>query len=318
MVVAVLGAAVLSASAAHAARPTLAFRVFADTGHNMDGIVWTGSSFLYVENTTNAVWSAPAAGSPLTPFATMPNMVEETRCILSPGTHGFPPGVIFCHSPDNKIYELGADGSSVSVFATLPVPASPVSDGALAFDAFGGFGYQLVAATGRSGTPQPSGGAVYTVSATGQVAEVGSYAGPGADEITIAPRRFGSVGGEALLALDGGASSGSVIAMDAHGGVRTIASLPGGPNPIAVIPPPAAPAPGAPPAGLYVTNDINPDVYFAPASPLAAFAGDVIVGSENTARFWILAPRGKGFVHLAVRHNLRGGHYSLEGCIFAP
>src|SRR5579871_1067567 len=114
----------------HAPKPTLSFRVFANTGHGMDSIVWTGSQFLYVENTTNVVWSAPPNGSPLTQFAAMPNLVEETRCILSPGTHGFPAGVIFCHSPDDKIYELSADGKTMSVFATLPTPAGNVSDGA--------------------------------------------------------------------------------------------------------------------------------------------------------------------------------------------
>ena len=52
-------------------------------------------------------------------------------CILSPGTHGFAPGVIFCHSPDNKIYEISADGATMTVFATLPAPYPPAADGAL-------------------------------------------------------------------------------------------------------------------------------------------------------------------------------------------
>jgi hypothetical protein len=34
--------------------------------------------------------AAPPEGQPLHKFATMPRLVEETRCILSPGSHGFP------------------------------------------------------------------------------------------------------------------------------------------------------------------------------------------------------------------------------------
>ena len=85
-------------------RPTLRFQVITKTTQKLDSIVWTGRQFLYVQNTRNTVWAAPPAGRPLHKFATMPTLVEETRCILSPGSHGFPSGAIFCHSPDNKIY----------------------------------------------------------------------------------------------------------------------------------------------------------------------------------------------------------------------
>lgn len=317
--VAVLALAAVGSAAAGASRPTLSFRVFANTGHNMDAILWTGRQFLYVENTANTIWSAPAAGVPLQQFASMPNMVEETRCVLSPGSHGFPAGVIFCHSPDNKIYEISSDGGSVTVFATLPAPAGTVSDGALDWDSGGHFGYQLVAATGRSGAGQPPGGAVFTISAAGVVGEVGTYSGPGADEVMIAPASFGSVGGQALLTLDGGADTGSLVAMDANGNTRTVLQLSGGLNPIAAIPATSSVAKQTqqmPTAGLYVTNDINSYVYFAPASQLAGYAGDLILGSEDKAQFWIVIPRGKSFRALPVRHTLRGRNYSLEGCVF--
>jgi hypothetical protein len=313
---ALVGAGVGSA----ATQPRLSFRVFANTGHSMDAILWTGAQFLYVENTANTVWAAPAAGLPVRQFASMPRLSEETRCVLSPGTHGFPVGVIFCHSPDDKIYEISHEGSSVSVFATLPVAAGTVSDGALAWDPVGRFGYQLVAATGRSGSGRPPGGAVFTISSAGAVSQIGTYKGPGADEVMIAPAGFGSVGGQALLTLDAGGDSGALIAMDEHGNTRTLLSLPDGLNPIAAIPPASSTVKGnqAPPAGLYVTNDINPNVYFAPASQLAAYAGDLIIGSENKARFWIVVPHGKRFRARRVRHTLRGQNYSLEQAVFIP
>jgi hypothetical protein len=210
----------------------------------------------------------------------------------------------------------------VTVFATLPVPSGTVSDGALDWDRVGRFGYQLVAATGRSGSGQPPGGAVFTISAAGAVKQVGTYTGPGADEVMIAPASFGSVGGQALLTLDGGADSGALVAMDASGTTRTLLTLPGGLNPIAAIAATSSTTAGksqaAPPAGLYVTNDINPDVYFASASQLAAYAGDLIIGSENKAQFWIVAPHRNSFRATRVRHTLRGQKYSLEGCVYIP
>ena len=314
---AMLAAMVGDGGASGSPGPTLKFRVFANTGHKMDAIVWTGRRFLYVENTANTIWSAPSAGVPVHQFASMPKLSEETRCVLSPGTHGFRAGVIFCHSPDNKIYEISGDGGSVTVFATLPVPSSDVSDGALDWDSGGGFGYQLVAATGRSGSGQPPGGAVFTISARGVVRQVGRYSGPGADEVLVAPAGFGSAGGQALLTLDGGTNSGALVAMNASGKTRTLSMLPGGLNPIAAIPAnPPKQTKQAPPAGLYVTNDSNPYVYFVAASQLAGYAGDLIVGSETKAQFWVVVPHGKSFRALPLRHNLRGRNYSLEGCVF--
>ena len=124
----------------------------AHTGIRLADVVWTGKRFLYVENTTNVVW---AAGPRLTKFASMPKIVEETRCRLSPGTHGFAPGAVYCHAPDNVIYRIDANGK-VNVFARLP--DTLISDGALAFDTFGSFGFRLLAATGRSGAAPSTAG----------------------------------------------------------------------------------------------------------------------------------------------------------------
>jgi hypothetical protein len=287
----------------------------------LDSLVWTGRQFLYVQNTTNTVWAAPPAGHPLRQFATMPSLVEETRCILSPGTRGFPPGAIFCHSPDNKIYEISPHGSRVTVFASLPAPYPPASDGALAFDSVGRFGYRLLAATGRSGGPEPAGGLVYTIGRHGGVRQVGSYAGPGgADELVIAPRQFGSIAGDALLTVDAGASGGAVVAVEPSGRTRAIATFPEGPNPIAPIPklPRRTGRTRAPSPGLYLSDDTTGSTYMAAAS-LARYAGDVIVGAEGPRPlFWILEPRGRGFAKVALRDNLPVGTYSLEQAIFVP
>ena len=46
-------------------RPSLHFRVFARTGIRLTDVVWTGTQFLYVENTTNAISAAGPAGTPV-------------------------------------------------------------------------------------------------------------------------------------------------------------------------------------------------------------------------------------------------------------
>jgi hypothetical protein len=204
--------------------------------------------------------------------------VEETWCRLSPGAHGFARGDIYCHAPDNTIYRISPDGSAVDVFARLPEQS--VSDGALAFDTVGRFGFALLAATGRSGSAEPAGGEVYAVGANGGVRAVGAYAGlGGADGMAVSSRHFGAASGQVVLTVDAG-SRGSVVLMNERGQTRTIASLPDGPNPIAVVgATPKQPRPRVAP-GLYVTDTASHHVLFAPATQFASYIGDVIVGSE--------------------------------------
>jgi hypothetical protein len=309
--VAILAASLVTASDARGPT-TLHFRVLVHTGIKLTDVAWTGSGFLYLENTVNTVWSAPPAGKPLSLFASMPRAVEETRCRVSPGAHGWEAGLIFCHAPDNTIYRITADGKSMTVFAKLP--ESAISDGALAFDTVGGFGYGLVAATGRSGAKTPSGGDVYVIDSAGSVRHVGHYAGPGgADEVEIAPARFGAAARAALVPVDAGAT-GKLVAVSPTGAAKTIARFADGPNPIAAIAP--TPIRGGSRAGLYVTDTLTTDAFFAPASELRAYAGDVLVGSEIQGLFWVIRPHGRGYDALRVPTTLRAGKYNLEGMAY--
>ncbi len=304
-----VAAALGAPSVAQAPAGGLHFRLLAATGIRLADVAWTGDRILYVENTTNAVWSAPPAGKPLRPFATMPKQVEETRCRVSPGTHGWQPGLIFCHAPGNTIYRISADGQNVTAFAKLPEQGP--ADGALAFDYAGTFGYGLVAATGRSGTKKANGGNVYAIGKTGVVRRIGHYPGPGgADEVEIAPAGFGRA---ALLTVDLGAS-GQIVAMSPAGKTTVIAHLPDGPNPIAAIVPTAIR--GGNLAGLYLTDTLSTNAYFAPASDLQPYAGDVIVGSELKGLFWAIRPSGGGYAARRISTTLRGGKYNLEGMAY--
>ncbi len=313
-VIGALAAAALVTTAAGAGAPTVHFRVFARTGLRLTDIIWTGQQFLYVDNTTNHVAAAGPSGMPLTPFVTMPRQVEETRCRLSPGAHGFAAGDLYCHSPDNKIYRISPGGKTVTVLATLP--HSLRSDGALTFDTGGSFNYALIAATGRSGGGTTRGGSAFAIDPTGKVHLIGSYQNPGgADEIAVAPAGFGSAAGQLLLTVDAG-KSGTLVAMDSHGQARTLVTLPDGPNPIAVLAAGQAPPAGAAQTGLYVTDTLSRDVYFAPAAELMPFAGDVVVGSELGGLFWVVQPNGSGFTATKLATNLNGKHYNLEGAIY--
>jgi hypothetical protein len=307
-----LAGALAAPSVAHAPGGGLHFQVLAHTGIGLADIAWTGDRILYVENTTNAVWSAPPVGKPLTPFASMPRQVEETRCRVSPGGHGWQRGLIFCHAPGNTIYRISADGRSVTAFAKLPETAT--SDGALAFDYAGAFGYGLVAATGRSGSKDASGGNVYAIDKSGAVRRIGHYPGPGgADEVEIAPAGFGSAARSALLTVDAG-PKGALVAMSPSGKATVIAHLPDGPNPIAAIVPSAVR--GGNHAGLYLTDTLSKNAYLAPWADARAYAGNVIVGSELKALFWVVRPRGRGYETASIPTTLRGGKYNLEGMTY--
>jgi hypothetical protein len=314
-----LALAALIPAAATAAPGPLQLSVFANTGVRLTDVVWTGTQFLYVENTTNAVYAAPPQGTPSRAFASMPRVVEETRCRLSPGAHGFPAGDVYCHAPDNAIYRIGPDGSVVP-FARLPDDTR--SDGAMDFDRVGRFGYALVVATGTSGAAEPAGGDVYAVSAAGAIRRVGAYPGPGgADGLVVAPATFGTGAGQAVLTVDAGAF-GQLVVMDPQGRTRTIASLPAGPDPIAYIASPAKRAPAAP-RGLYLTDTTTTDVFLLPAAQLKPYAGDLIVASEIKGWLWVVRPRanGKGLQTVRLAATLpppAPTGYDLEGATYVP
>lgn len=305
-----VGASLLTA--ATAAAPTLQFRVVTTTPIKLTDIVWTGTRFFYVDNTTNRVYAADRTGAVTGLFATMPNVVEETRCVPSPARYGFPRGGLFCHSPDNRIYRISA-GGEVSQFAVIPEPE--ISDGALAVDGVGRFGHRLVAATGRSGG---SGGSVYTIDTAGKVERVGSYPGPGgAENVVIAPATFGVASGSALLSIDVDSTAGSLVAVDAKGTATRIAAFPDGVNPIAVIPPRLRRT-GIPPAGFYVVDTFPGTPLLATAAQFAGHSGEIIVGSELRGLIWLVAPTSSGFRSTRLQTNLGAPSYNLEGAIFVP
>jgi hypothetical protein len=305
--------ALVLASSAGAGARTVQFQVFASTGIPLTDIVWTGTQFLYLENTTNQIWAAPPKGTPLRHFAGMPKQVEETRCRIPPAGSGFVPRDVYCHSPSNVIYRISSDGKRVATLARLPNPT--ISDGALAFDTVGKFGHVLLAVTGRSGDKTKHGGTAYAVSPKGKVHRIGSYGNTGGgDEAMVAPASFGSAAGDLLVTVDAG-RTGSLVAIDPKGHARTLLSFPDGLNPIVTVGKGTRPAV---PGGLYVTDTTSKNVFFAPAAQIGAGPGTVIVGSELQGRFWIVKPAGRGYTASELRTSLAGGKYNFEGAVFVP
>jgi hypothetical protein len=311
-------AALALAASTPAAGPTLSFSTFAVTGLPLGQVVSTGSGFLYLTENSAEVDAVDATGAGMHPFATFPGTLggEEARCVV-PVIAYWPDG-IYCHLPDNGIYRIARNGSSMALIAQLP--GSVPSDGALAFDSSGKFGYALLAATGGSAS---NGGEVYAVRRDGRVQDIGGYPGPGgADEIAIAPSRFGPASGRLLISIDEDSKSGRVLAIDRMGNVSVVASgLGNGDNPIVAIPPaPKTRAAGSPAAGLYVPDTNSTAVYFVGADVLAPYAGQVLVGSELGADFWLIAPNraGTGFVTRQLTAVLPDGSPNLEGAAYVP
>lgn len=314
-------AAVLVGGAA-SAQARLELRAFFHTGIRLGDVRWTGREFIYVEETTGTILFSGERGAGLHVFARLPSEVEEFRCRPSPGLHGYPQGVVYCHSPGNAIYEIDRRGH-VSLFARLP--ENDVSDGALTFDTRGRFGYRMLAATGRSGTG--TGGNVYSIRPGGKVRLIGSYPGPGgAENMAVALGRFGRASGDVLISIDWVANSGRVVAIGPNGRTFTIADgLGDGINPIAVVGNGGRARTRKPRPGFYVSDTNSTDVFFAPARQLRAYEGGIVVGAEKTGRFWAIQASGGGVSRERAqdessrcRLQLRRRHLGIRAISFSP
>ena len=305
------GILLLGTASAVAAPPRVHVRPLAKTGLPLGDIASTGGHLFYIAENTGQIDESGLAGRPLRPLVTLPREGEEVRCVPAPTGHGFPAG-LYCHTARNTIYRVTTAGRVV-LFARLPERRT--SDGALAFDTTGRFGFALLAATGRS--DDHHGGAVFAIGRRGAVTKVGSYPGPGgAENAAIAPTGFGTASGDLLLTTDKARSEGRLLTMDRRGRVSTIATVRGdGLNSLAVLP--AAHTDGLRPS-VVIADTHSQVAWLLPAARLRPFAGDVIVAAE--LRGWIFAvePVAGGYRTLRLRTSLTGSQYNLEGAAVIP
>jgi hypothetical protein len=139
-------------------------------------------------------------------------------------------------------------------------------------------------------------GWMYTSENTGRF--LGAYPGPGgAENLVIAPARFGPASRWAVLSIDQTVVSGRVLAVGPHGRVRELADgLGNGVNPIAVIRAPPKRRPRTSPRpGLYVADTLRKGVYVATAADLRPYVNTVVVGTELTADFWTIRSTAAGY-----------------------
>jgi hypothetical protein len=308
---AVLVLLVVVPAASGASGPTLHFTVFAQTDLPLGQALWTGREWLWNAENDGKIEAADADGRNIRTFAAFDQGGEEMRCSVPPNKLW--PDAVYCHTPDNRVVRLDRDGSNLTQLARLPAEAN--SDGGLVFDDVGRFGYALLVSTGGSGS---NGGQVFAVRKDGRVQTIGSYPGPGgAENLAIAPAKFGSAGGWCLLSIDQDSVSGRVLAIDRQGTVRTIAGgLGNGINPIVVVRPPPKPRPAGPPPGLYLADTITRQIWFAPAEDLQAFVGAVVVATELTGQLWAIRPNGSGFDALPAPSDLPQHAWNLEGSAY--
>jgi hypothetical protein len=301
------------AGARPAASPPLSFSLFAQTGLQLGGIVWTGTRFIYVPETTGELRAGDVTGRQVIDFARIDPRGEETRCVHLRAAYGFARG-LYCHTPDNRILRLSDDGTTIEDFARLPSEAN-ASDGALAFDTGSKFGHALVAATGGSAV---AGGEVYAVDASRSVTRIGSYSGPGgAENVAIAPAGFGPVSSQLLLTIDDSDHNGRLLAMAPNGSVSTLLSgLAWGLNPIAVLT--RGRSLGAVRRGLYLADWETRNVYFLPGEKLRPYLGRVLVGTERDAHLYVVRYRGGRYRAKRLTTNLStlAPSYNLEGALF--
>jgi hypothetical protein len=306
-------AVLLAVPAAGAATgPTLHFTLFAQTDLPLGQATWTGSEWLWNAENDGKIEAADAGGRNVRPFAAFDQGGEEMRCSAPPNKL-WPDGV-YCHTPDNRVVRLNRDGSNLTQLAKLPATGN--SDGGLVFDDVGRFGYALLVSTGGSGS---DGGQVFAVRKDGRVQAIGSYPGPGgAENLAIAPAKFGTAGGACLIAVDQDSVSGRLLAIDRKGTVRTLASeLGNGINPIVVVRSPPKPRPAGPAPGLYLADTASRQIWFAPASDFAAFVASVVVATELTGQLWAIRPNASGgFDALPAASDLPQRPWNLEGSTY--
>ena len=300
--------------AAGAAPAPVQFALFVQTGLPLGGIARTPTGWLYTSENDGRFRVSDARGGALKELVRIDQGGEEVRCEAAPGGAGFVKGAVYCHFPDDRIVRLRANGT-FDVVATLPHVIA--SDGSMAFDTGGLFARgAIVAATGGSAS---SGGDVYVVRGNGRVTHVGAYPGPGgADNLVVAPRRFGSVSRWAVLAIDQTTVSGRVLAVGPRGQVRELAGgLGNGLNPIAVIR--AAPKRrprGSPPPGLYIADTLRKSVYRASVAQFRPHVNTIVVGTELTADFWTIRSTTAGYRATPLPTNLERTPWNLESAVF--
>jgi hypothetical protein len=234
---------------------TIAFNY---AGNKFVGSVYFGANNAQLFSTNLNGGNVQKFGAPI------PGAVGEVVVGASLGLGGFAKGDIFAGSQANTtIYHFSNDGSSQSVFATLPTGGDIRQ---IFFDPGNSFGGTMLVTTGA--------GDVYKVNSAGTPTLLASV-GEDTEGMDIAPSNWGPFSGQLLVASEG---SGSLRFISPTGTITNSGVSVAEAETVSFVPSNLGNS-GNPLEGFYVAN-YPFDIQKADASQFAAFKGDAIVTSE--------------------------------------
>ena len=270
------------------------------------GLTWDGKEFIASCNETDThLLNVSLDGQTVVPFAPNFSATKEVYLAVSQGNAGFPKGYLYA-SAGLSVFEFTPTGSSWRVFSSPP-GASRISY--VAFDTVGTWGYSLFALDDD--------GLLWSIRADGAAKVLENFSNFGQGQhlkpegIAVAPRSFGSFGGQLIITLQ---AADRVLAIPPNdtGRVVTIAQLPGEePERVLVIPPGS---------DLYVASWVSGKTYRVPAADLSGYVGSLMMITEGElepfSSFTVLQATGDNVT--MTRLAAVPGSPHLEGAAFVP
>jgi hypothetical protein len=173
---------------ASAATPT----VFATCAQlfEVNGLAATQDKLLFTTQNQPNMYQVDSSGANCTLFAVVPppanklTAVVEEYIAISPGLGGFPAGWIYVTQYE-KVFKISPDGTSVSLFATIPDFSNHlVFHSGITFDQSGNYGNKMIV----TGQAVDGHGEVFTIDSSGTPTKLTDLGGDGNTGITEGPQ----------------------------------------------------------------------------------------------------------------------------------
>ena len=262
-------------------------------GNSTIAFNYNGTSFVGTVYFNNQLYSTDLNGGSVAKFGTplgtgtsagvqASSVVGEVVIGASLGQAGFAVGDIYAGSQANtNIFRYSPNGSSQSLFATLPTTAGNVRQ--IFFDPGSSFGGNMLVTT--------SSGEIFEVTSAGVVSLLASV-GEDTEGMAIASATFGPYAGQLLVTSE---SSGTLRLVSPGGVITVVGSLGKFPGAETVSVVPLDLSASNPLEGFYVANyPLN--VQFASASNFTSLLGDAVVTDEfGGSTMWDVSYNGTGF-----------------------
>ncbi|MEO8124662.1 MAG: PEP-CTERM sorting domain-containing protein [Burkholderiales bacterium] len=246
---------------------------FAYAGDKFVGSVYYGTNNNQLDSTNLSGGSVAKFGSPIAGFT------GEIYVSSSLGIGGYGPRDVYAGSEaGGSIYRIANDASSQGLFA------SGLAGGvrSIAFDPYGLYGNNMIAATNS--------GKVYKISNTG-VATLLASVGEDTEGLSFAPQPFGSYGKGTLFVASEG--SGTLRAIAPDGSMTTVISGLYGAEMVSFVPLNLGES-GNPLEGFYAAA-YPTNIQKAAAGEFTSYKGDAIITGETGHQVWQLHADGSTF-----------------------